>query len=175
MQILVVAPQETQLKQFLRHQFQQTNHEVEFKSQFSQSTAAVLVWLPNEDAVDEDVFALVDAIDRRQLAPHKIVMLAVAGINDEVDTAKLKQQLGSNFADKINAFQYATKMLDELEVPYTLIRATKIVADKTPSVITNEGEPVRGDQIGVAGVADLVMIAATTDRYLNQSVGISDN
>lgn len=143
--------------------------------QFDDATATVLVWLPEAATVDSDVFDLVAALDQHSINPQKIVMLAVAGINDEVEPTKLQQRFGAQYKDTVLAYQYAVKMIDELELPYTVIRAVKAVPEPTTSVVSNEGQPVLGTRISRRKLSLLITETVLTDQYLNQSIGIADN
>jgi len=175
MRVLIVSDQSTEVAKMVSKKINQTGNQSIIHQSFSTAAAETLVWLPTIATVDEDVFNLVDAIDQHKITPTKIVMLAVAGINDEVNPEKLEQRFGHQFGDTILAYQYAVKMIDELELPYTIIRAAQVVADKTTSVISNEGQPVQGTKIGAAVLVDLIVSAALTDQYLNQSIGIADD
>ncbi|WP_137598132.1 NAD(P)H-binding protein [Paucilactobacillus kaifaensis] len=175
MKILIVTNKKDELWSLIKIQTTVAGASVVTGQQFNNPTATDLIWLPNAASVDNDVFELVDAIDQRKINPQKIVMLAVAGINDEVEPTQLEQRFGSQYSDTILAYQYAVKMIDELELPYTVIRAAKTIVEPTTSVISNEGQPILGTQIGERQLALLVAKAVLTDQYLNQSIGIADN
>lgn len=135
--------------------------------------AATLCWLPATLApVDELVNGLVHYVDQADQAPVKIVFLTAAGICDDLTDDQARQFYGSNFQDILYAHQYALKMIDELELPYTAVRAPQVVDEDTGLSVTAEGQPLSGLQIGRKQLADLLAMVMTTDRYLNQSIGV---
>lgn len=175
MKILIVTKQQIELGQMIGQKITQAGEELMISHHFDDAAAEVVVWLPSAATVDDAVFDLVTAIDQGAVKPRKIIMLAVAGINDEVESTRLQQRFGQQCSDVILAYQYAVKMIDELELPYTIIRAAKTVTKTTTSVISNEGQPVVGTQIGSSELSQLIVKTVLTDQYLNQSIGIADN
>jgi hypothetical protein len=134
----------------------------------------ILLWLPNDSDVDQQVFGLIDTIDGKQIKLSKIVMLSIAGVNGEVEEPRLQQWWGSDYQNLVLDYQYAIKMIDELELPYTIVRTTPIVINATTAVISNEGTGINGDRIGQSQLAEVLSEACQPNRYLNQSIGISE-
>lgn len=135
--------------------------------------AATLCWLPATLApVDELVDGLVRYVDHSDQAPAKIIALTAAGICDDLTDDQAKQLYGNNFQDVLYAHQYAIKMIDELELPYTAVRVPKIVGDDVSAEVTTEGQPLAGLRVGQGQLASFLATVMTTDRYLNQSIGI---
>ena len=64
-------------------------------------------------------------------------------------------------------------MIDELELPYTVIRSLPLTATASPAVITSEGQAVTGKGVSEETLAGVIEQALLTDRYRNQSIGIS--
>lgn len=135
---------------------------------------AVLCWLaPLQAPVDELVMGLVQLVDAGK-APTKIVMLAAAGICDDVDQAGLKQLYGDDYTDLVFAHQYAVKMVDELEIPYTVIRVPQITAQEGAAVLTAENQPLASLTVSQDQMVTTLTTAMTTDQLINQSVGLSN-
>ena len=136
--------------------------------------AATLCWLaPRKAPVDELVMGLVQLVDDGH-APAKMVMLAAAGICNDVDEAGLRQLYGDDYQDLLFAHQYAVKMVDELEIPYTVIRVPRLTDVISPSVITPENQPVASLQLNRDQLVKTIARAMTTDQLVNQSIGLSN-
>lgn len=135
---------------------------------------AILCWLaPLQAPVDELVMGLVQLVDAGK-APAKIVMLAAAGICDDVDQAGLTQLYGDDYDNLVFAHQYAVKMVDELEIPYTIIRVLQIVDQPGKATLTAENQPLASLQVSQDQLVATLASAMTTDRLVNQSVGLSN-
>lgn len=135
---------------------------------------AILCWLaPLQAPVDELVMGLVQLVDAGK-APAKIVMLAAAGICDDVDQAGLTQLYGDDYDNLVFAHQYAVKMVDELEIPYTIIRVPQIVDQPGKATLTAENQPLASLQVSQDQLVATLASAMTTDRLVNQSVGLSN-
>ncbi len=135
---------------------------------------AILCWLaPLQAPVDELVMGLVQLVDAGK-APAKIVMLAAAGICDDVDQAGLTQLYGDDYDNLVFAHQYAVKMVDELEIPYTVIRVPQIVDQPGKATLTAENQPLASLQVSQDQLVATLASAMTTDRLVNQSVGLSN-
>lgn len=135
--------------------------------------AATLCWLPAVMApVDELVNGLVSYVDQSPVPPQKLVVLTAAGICGDLTSEQEQQLYGKHYEDVIYAHQYAVKMIDELELPYTAVRVPEVIPEKTKAAVTAEGEPLAGLQVGRQQLASLLATAMTTDRYVNQSIGL---
>lgn len=136
--------------------------------------AAALCWLaPLTAPVDELVMGLVRLVDAGQ-APARIVMLAAAGICDDVEPAGLHQLYGDDYSSLLFAHQYAVKMVDELEIPYTVLRVPHIGGPQRPVAVTAENQPLASLTVSQASVVHALQTALATEKYVNQSVGISN-
>lgn len=134
----------------------------------------VLCWLPTiNEYVDDEVQELAELLDHSLFLPSKIVMLSIAGTADDATNQQLQEWYGQQATQAVLAHQYAIKMIDEFELPYTIIRALPITNDETPVRIVNEGEALNGKEIGLIQVAQLIERAVTTDDFRNQSIGIA--
>ena len=134
----------------------------------------VLCWLPTiNEYVDDEVQELAELLDHSLFLPSKIVMLSIAGTADDATNQQLQEWYGQQATQAVLAHQYAIKMIDEFELPYTIIRALPITNDETPARIVNEGEALNGKEVGLIQVAQLIERAVTTDDFRNQSIGIA--
>ncbi|WP_010621398.1 hypothetical protein [Paucilactobacillus suebicus] len=96
--ITVVANNIESLGQSVNDDLVRLGNQVTLTSQFDQTlkTAQVVVWLAENPRVDDQVFDLIGLLDQRAKAPEKIVMLSIAGVNDEVDTKNYLVGMGMN-------------------------------------------------------------------------------
>ncbi|MBD5807135.1 saccharopine dehydrogenase related protein [Lactobacillus sp. 0.1XD8-4] len=134
----------------------------------------VLCWLPTVmEFVDDEVQELAELIDHSLFPPTKIVMLSIAGTADDATVDQLQAWYGKQARQAVFAHQYAIKMIDELELPYTIIRTLPISNSETNVEIINEGHPLSGQRIGLKQVAQVIERAVTTDDFRNQSIGIA--
>ncbi|MBB1079379.1 NAD(P)H-binding protein [Limosilactobacillus sp. STM2_1] len=134
----------------------------------------VLCWLPTvTEDVDDEVQELAKLIDNSLFPPAKIVMLSIAGTADDATDEQLQAWYGKQAVQAVFAHQYAVKMIDEFELPYTIIRTLPIIDNDTNVKIVNEGSLLTGEGIGIEQVAQVIKRAVTTDDFRNQSIGIA--
>lgn len=133
-----------------------------------------LCWLPEiSEPVDEEVQELAARIDQGVFGPQKIVMLSMMGTADDATPAQLQQWYGRDAQKYLWAHQYAIKMIDELELPYTIIRTLPLTGTAGPVAVIPEGQAVTGTGVNEENLAKMIEQVLLTDRYRNQSVGIS--
>ena len=72
----------------------------------------------------------------------------------------------------IMAHQYAIKMIDEFEIPYTIVRIPPLTLTNTSVSVVDEGQPMTGDKLGINQLVLIFQTVLETNRYLNQSIGI---
>ena len=134
----------------------------------------VLCWLPTlDELVDDKVQELVELIDHSVFLPAKIIMLSVAGTADDASEDQIRQWYGKRGQQLILAHQYAAKMIDELELPYTIIRTIPLTTAVTSSQIVAEGKAMHGQQVCLTQLAELIEQVVVTDDYRNQSIGLA--
>ena len=144
-----------------------SNFDVDFQA------GDLLCWLPMvNEPVDDEVQDLAAAIDRAVFAPQKIVMLSIAGTADDASLDQAKHWYGRHAQQTIWAHQYAVKMIDELELPYVVIRSLPIVEGNGPLQIVDEGQMMTGEQVGDQALATVLQTSLTTARYDNHSIGV---
>jgi hypothetical protein len=142
-----------------------------FKAQFR--AGDVLCWLPlPNDYVDDEVQELATLIDKSIFLPTKIIMLSIPGTADDASLEQVEKWYGKNARSMIMSHQYAIKMIDEFEIPYTIIRIPPLVTDDTSAKIIAEGQQMSGDQLGINQLIPVLQTAIETNHYLNQSIGI---
>ncbi|HJE27545.1 MULTISPECIES: NAD(P)H-binding protein [Limosilactobacillus] len=133
----------------------------------------VLCWLPQaNDPVDDAVQQLAALVDRSLFPPRKIVMLSIAGTADDANEDQLKHWYGRHAMQAVWTHQYAIKMIDELELPYVVVRALPL-GDGMPNVkIVDEGQPLAGESVNEEQLAQVLQTALTTSKFDNQSIGV---
>ena len=94
-------------------------------------------------------------------------------VNDDATNQQLQEWYGQQATQAVLAHQYAVKMIDEFELPYTIIRALPITNEETSLKVVSEGNPLEGKEIGLGQVAQIIEQAVTTDDFRNQSIGIA--
>lgn len=133
----------------------------------------VLCWLPlPNDYVDDQVQELADLIDKSAFLPRKIVMLSIPGTADDASLGQVEKWYGKKARSLIMMHQYAIKMIDELELPYTIVRIPPLTTEKTSAKMIAEGQPMTGGKLGVDQVVAVLQSIFDTERYRNQSIGI---
>jgi hypothetical protein len=123
-------------------------------------------------AMDEAFEAVVDQIDGGDLQVDKLVFLASAGMDGEVEPTWLEVQ---DLKELLLEVKYVAKLVDETERPYTILRPVEVqneVQNQT-LVVTPEGQPIVDLTVSEHLLAQVIKDAILTDQYLNQSVGIS--
>lgn len=142
--------------------------------QFAFPANLVLGWLPDFSASDLGVRNLVAAVDANPVAPQKIVMLSPAGTADDADLDQLISWYGATAPTLLGDALYAVKMVDELELPYTVIRTLPVVRQGGGQKLSPEGEPMQGQATNQAALAHLFGTALQTAQYQNQSIGLGE-
>lgn len=85
-----------------------------------------IVWIPDPlSPVDQAVMDLVALVDRSAQQPAKLVMWSVPGTADDAEPAQVATWYGQQGPNLVQAHQYAIKMIDELELPYTIVRTPR--------------------------------------------------
>ncbi|EHO45332.1 NAD(P)-binding oxidoreductase [Lentilactobacillus kisonensis] len=125
---------------------------------------------PND--VDLDFEALFDGIDDVQPPISHFVMLSYAGVDDELPVQPSYENV-KNLTEFIKQQRYAIKIVDESEIPYSIIRVPKLI-DRANSKyqLFNEGEAMPNGEVSNEAVARLVLAAFKDNQLINRSVGI---
>lgn len=140
---------------------------------FEIQSGDVICWLPQvNEPVDEEVQELAEMIDRSIFLPRKIVMLSIAGTADDANEDQLKRWYGKQALQAVLAYQYAIKMIDEFEIPYTIIRTLPIGSSAAAVRLVDEGQSMVGKKVGERQVAQTVLQVLTSSEFDNHSIGI---
>lgn len=135
-----------------------------------------ICWLPQmADPVDDEVNGLVKLIDSSVMQPSRIVMLSMAGTTDDAASALLQKWYGRRALGQVMAYQYAVKMIDELELPYTIVRTAPLSQSEGTGqvIVTAEGEKLPDWHLSVAQLADTFKLILESGAYKNQSIGVT--
>ncbi|MEJ6400039.1 NAD(P)H-binding protein [Nicoliella lavandulae] len=122
--------------------------------------------------VDLAFEGLFDAIRATNVQIEAFVILSTAGIDNEV-VGKLHYQDVDNVREYFNQQRYAIKVVDEAEIPYTVLRpVTMVNQDSTPVTIYDEGQSMPAGTVSRETVAEIAVAAAVDGKYKNQSIGL---
>ena len=123
--------------------------------------------------MDEEFETVVDRLEEQQLQVNKIVFLATAGMDNEIDPTWIEVQ---DVRELMLEVKYVAKLVDETELPYTIIRPVEVKSEvqNQGAKITPEGQPITTAVVSERAVTKLVKQAILTEEYQNQSVGISN-
>ncbi|MBM6585947.1 NAD(P)H-binding protein [Pediococcus acidilactici] len=123
--------------------------------------------------MDEEFETVVDRLEEQQLQVNKIVFLATAGMDNEIDPTWIEVQ---DVKELMLEVKYVAKLVDETELPYTIIRPVEAKSEvqNQGAETTPEGQPIPTAVVSERAVTKLVKQAILTEEYQNQSVGISN-
>lgn len=123
--------------------------------------------------MDEEFETVVDRLEEQQLQVNKIVFLATAGMDNEIDPTWIEVQ---DVKELMLEVKYVAKLVDETELPYTIIRPVEVKSEvqNQGAEITPEEQPIPTAVVSERAVTKLVKQAILTEEYQNQSVGISN-
>lgn len=169
---VIVSRRHDQLSRLLMEQLYDAVAVSSFKIEFKRGDH--LCWLAQPgDPVDDEVQDLAKLINQSIFLPRKIVMLSMAGTADDADISQLKKWYGKSAQEYLWAHQYAVKMIDEFELPYTIVRALPIMATTTKAKITAEGQSITGTGVSEQALAKVLSQVLDSDQYDGQSIGVS--
>nr|WP_054656670.1 NAD(P)H-binding protein [Lentilactobacillus otakiensis] len=125
---------------------------------------------------DADLYleSLFEAVDEVQPPIADIVMLSYAGVDDEltgsVDYDGVKDQ-----EEFIKQQRYAIKIVDESEIPYSIIRMGQLKDNQVADYeLFNEGTKMPVSTVSPQAVAKLAYEMLIEQKWINHSVGIID-
>lgn len=122
--------------------------------------------------MDEEFETVVDRLEEQTLQVNKIVLLATAGMDAEINPTWIEVQ---DLKELLLEVKYVAKLVDETELPYSILRPVEVKNEvqNNDLVITPEGQPMTVKEVGTSAVAKVIERAILTEEYQNQSVGIS--
>lgn len=133
----------------------------------------IICWLANDKLrVDQEVNEMVTMLDHWHVHPAKIVMKSVAGTADDATDQQLTKWYGADSRQLVADHLYAIKMIDELEFPYTIVRALPLTDQPVQRQLTAEGQPMVGQFSNIDDVAQVIAEACSPDQLKNVSIGI---
>ncbi|USS93270.1 SDR family oxidoreductase [Fructilactobacillus ixorae] len=132
--------------------------------------AAVVVTAGPAD-VDLVVTELATALQRAHVEVQRWVFVSAAGVNGEV-RGNLEYPGVTDVREYFREQRYASKIIDETELPYTIFRPGRLVARRQGSPhLFNEGEPVPTGVVSYETITALIA-AAIGGKYANQSLAV---
>ncbi|WP_283679962.1 NAD(P)-binding oxidoreductase [Lentilactobacillus sp. Marseille-Q4993] len=125
---------------------------------------------PND--VDLAFDALFDAYYELMPAIERFIMVTVSGLDDEVQPPRTYEGVADQ-REFIKQQRYAAKIVDESEIPYTIIRAGRLIS-KTDSEwqLFKENEPMPNGEVSDKVLAKFIVSLVINNDHLNESVGI---
>ena len=99
-------------------------------------------------------------------------MLSIPGTADDASLEQVEKWYGKDARSMIMMHQYAVKMIDEFEIPYTIVRIPPLMLTNTSVSVIGEGQPMTGNKLGINQLVSIFQTVLETNRYLNQSIGI---
>ncbi|GEN95713.1 NAD(P)H-binding protein [Pediococcus ethanolidurans] len=123
--------------------------------------------------IDYILDAVMDAIETHNIQLEKIVFRSVAGVNDEYPLEEIKA-VTHDQDEFIKQQQYAGKLVDESEIPYTILRPTNMRnSDQLSYQLIEEGKTMKDAQdVSVDAIAQVLSKAISGNQFKNQSIGI---
>ncbi|WP_255552514.1 NAD(P)H-binding protein [Lactobacillus sp. Sy-1] len=123
--------------------------------------------------VDLAFEGLFDAIRSSQVKIEDFVMLSTAGIDNEVEGTMKYPDDVKDVDEYLKQQRYAIKVVDEAEIPYTILRpATLVYQAEGELQIYDEGQPMPAGIVSRETVAQVAVSAITSHQYVNQSIGL---
>jgi hypothetical protein len=123
--------------------------------------------------VDLALEALCQALDQANPPLKQFIILSTAGIDREMPDNTIYPGI-DNTKEYLNQQRYAVKLVDEYEIPYTVLRPVTIVDTDPvgPLQIVDEGHPMEMGQVSVANVAQVAGKIVQNQCFINQSIGL---
>lgn len=118
--------------------------------------------------------ALFEAVDEIQPPISDIVMLSYAGVDDELD-GSVEYPDVKDQEEFIKQQRYAIKIVDESEIPYSIVRMSQLKDMHTTHYeLYNEGSKMPVRTVSPQAVAKLAYEMLIEQKLINHSIGITD-
>ncbi|MHA8138023.1 NAD(P)-binding oxidoreductase [Lactobacillaceae bacterium Scapto_B20] len=125
--------------------------------------------------VDLAFEGLFDAIRSTNPQIEDFVILSTAGIDNEVQGELVYPDV-DNVREYLNQQRYAIKVVDEAEIPYTVLRPVTLVnQDAGQLTIYDEGQSMPTGTVSRETVAQIAVESALNHQYVNQSIGLVES
>ncbi len=122
--------------------------------------------------VDLQIGAVIQALDRVNPPLEQFIMLSTAGIDNEL-TEEVTYQDVDNNKEYLNQQRYAVKLVDEYEIPYTILRPVKIDDEQSGELdVIDEGISMQYGRVSADNVANTAAKVVEYQQFINQSIGL---
>ncbi|TPR26321.1 NAD(P)-dependent oxidoreductase [Apilactobacillus micheneri] len=122
--------------------------------------------------VDLNFEALFSALDEVNPPLEQFVMLSTAGIDNELNE-KVTYNNVDNAKEYLNEQRYAVKLVDEYEVPYTVLRPVEMTQKNNGKLkIIDEGKSMDYGKVSFDNVANVAYNVVVKKEFINQSIGL---
>lgn len=121
--------------------------------------------------MDVEFEPVVDRLEEGRIQVAKIVFLATAGMDNEIAPTWIGE---SDVKELMLEVKYVAKLIDETELPYTILRPVEVHNELQNNVeIVPEGQSIKQATVSAKALKKVIEDAIFTDQYLNQSIGIT--
>ncbi|GAY72557.1 NAD(P)H-binding protein [Lentilactobacillus kosonis] len=145
------------------------NSEADYQGALAEVKIIVTVLGP----LDSDLYfdQLFDAIFDAEIQLDHFIMVTYSGIDNEVIGGREYSEV-TDIDEFIKQQRYAAKIVDEAEMPYTIIRAGRLT-EGIPSEVKlyAEGQLMPNNSLSYNSLAELVSQTITTHSHINESIG----
>ncbi|TPR39935.1 NAD(P)H-binding protein [Apilactobacillus micheneri] len=122
--------------------------------------------------VDLNFEALFSALDEVNPPLEQFIMLSTAGIDNELNE-KVTYNNVDNAKEYLNEQRYAVKLVDEYEIPYTVLRPVEMTQQNNGKLkIIDEGKSMDYGKVSFDNVANVAYNVVVKKEFLNQSIGL---
>ncbi|UQS84778.1 SDR family oxidoreductase [Apilactobacillus apisilvae] len=122
--------------------------------------------------VDLAFEALFSALDEAKPPLKQFVMLSTAGIDNELVDDVTYENVDSK-KEYLNEQRYAVKLVDEYEIPYTILRPVKMTDEQHGKLsVIDEGQKMNYGKVSFDNVADVAYNVVEKQEFINQSIGL---
>lgn len=122
--------------------------------------------------VDLQIGAVIQALDRVNPPLEQFIMLSTAGIDNELTETVTYPGVDNN-KEYLNQQRYAVKLVDEYEIPYTILRPVEIVDQQAGELdIIDEGISMQYGRVSSDNVANTAAKVVEYQQFINQSIGL---
>ena len=162
---------EMKISDYEVHVFQgDFNSETDYNSQLSGVSEIVTVLGPSDSDLYFD--QLFDAIFDSGVVIDHFVMVTYSGIDNEVVGGREYEGV-DDVKEFIKQQRYSAKIVDEAEIPYSIIRAGKMVdGSQSALLLFAEGQPMPNGVLTYASLANFINEILADHRHINESIGV---
>ncbi|MCK8624633.1 SDR family oxidoreductase [Apilactobacillus sp. M161] len=116
--------------------------------------------------------ALFESINEGNINLRKFIMCSTAGVDKELDKP-IKYPNVKDVKEYLNEQRYAIKIVDEYEIPYTILRPVELVDTAFGKVfLYKEGETMPAGKVSTDIVSKIAYDVLQNGQYENTSIGI---